>query len=258
LSLSEKAGAALEALGLTKAEVRAYVALIEKGTMTASEISRAARIPYSKVYQALQALHSKGWIVEQQSRPILYTARSPNTAIDEMNSRFEASRKEKELLALKELTGIYENKGEQERPEIWILRGTAQILSQLRSLVLECRNEMLIALPTPIAPYAEEIAALLMALKEKGVKIEMLTAADLDREALAILATVADVRTRSTLYGGGVIADSKQVVLLLGGGETEASALAIWADHVGLAGFAKDYFQMLWNSEETRKRQQGP
>ncbi len=254
MSLSEKAGAALEALGLTKAEVRAYVALIEKGTMTASEISRAARIPYSKVYEALEALHVKGWIEKQHSRPILYTAKSPTTAIEEMNTRYEADRKEKEMLALKELTGIYENKGEQERPEIWILRGAGQILSQLRSLVLDCRNEMLIALPTAIAPYAEEIVALLMALKEKGVKIEMLTGDDLDKDALALLSTVADVRRRHTLYGGGIIADSKQVVLLLGGGETEGSALAIWADHVGLAGFAKDYFQMLWNSDETRKK----
>ncbi len=254
MSLSEKAGAALESLGLTRAEVRAYVALIGKGTMTASEISRAARIPYSKVYDALEALHRKGWIDKHEGRPILYAAKSPNTAMEEMNTRYEADRKEKEMLALKELTGIYENKGEQERPEIWILRGTAQILSQLRSLVLDCRNEMLIAMPTAIAPYAEEIVALLTALKEKGVKIEMLTGEDLEKETFTLLSSVADVRRRKTLYGGGVIADSRQVVLLLGGGETEASALAIWADHIGLAGFAKDYFQMLWNSEETKRK----
>jgi HTH-type transcriptional regulator, sugar sensing transcriptional regulator len=222
--------------------------------MTASEVSRAARIPYSKVYDALEALHAKGWIVRQQSRPALYSAKSPSTAIEEVNARFEAERKEKELLVLKELTGIYENKEEQERPEIWILRGTSQIISQLRSLVLDCRNEMLIALPTAISPFVGEIVALLTALKEKGVKIEILTGEDLDREAVVLLATVADVRRRKALYGGGVIADSKQVVLLLGGDETEASALAIWADHVGLAGFAKDYFQMLWNSEETRRK----
>jgi HTH-type transcriptional regulator, sugar sensing transcriptional regulator len=228
--------------------------LIGKGTMTASEVSRAARIPYSKVYDALEALHTKGWIVRQQSRPTLYSAKSPSTAIEEMNAKFEAERKEKELFVLKELTGIYENKEEQERPEIWILRGTSQIISQLRTLVLDCRNEMLIALPTAIAPFVGEIVALLTALKEKGVKIEILTGEDLEKESVALLATVAEVRRRKALYGGGVIADSKQVVLLLAGGETEASALAIWADHVGLAGFAKDYFQMLWNSEETRRK----
>jgi hypothetical protein len=58
------------------------------------------------------------------------------------------------------------------------------------------------------------------------------------------------------MYGGGVIADSKDVVLLLGGGgsgEGASSALAIWADHPGLANFARDYFQFLWSSRETVK-----
>ena len=78
------------------------------------------------------------------------------------------------------------------------------------------------------------------------------------KETLDTLGTVAEARTRNMLYGGGVIADSKEVVLLLGGGgESGSSALAIWADHVGLAGFAKDYFQILWNSDETAKRRAG-
>ena len=254
MSLSEKAGSALEALGLTKTQVKAYVALIEKGTMTASEVSRAARIPYSKVYEALEGLHTNGWIEEQKSRPILYTAKSPDSAMEGMNSRHDAERREREQLVLKELTGIYEKKGEQEKPEIWILRGTGEILSRLRTMVLDCRNELLLALPSVVAPYAEEIAGILVALKEKGVKIEILVAKDFPESTQTVLSPVAEMKIRGMLYGGGVIADSKQVVLLLGGGETASSALAIWAEHVGLAGFAKDYFQILWNSPDTSKK----
>lgn len=253
MSLSEKGGAALEALGLTKTQVKAYLALIERGTMTASEVSRAARIPYSKVYEALEGLRASGWIDEQKSRPIIYTAKSPATALEEMNSRREAERREREQLVLKELTGIYEKKGEQERPEIWILRGTGEILSRLRTMVLDTRNELLIALPTVVAPYAEEIVGILTALKERGVKIDILVSRDLPRSTESLLETVSELRNRKMLYGGGVISDSKQVVLLLGGGETASSALAIYADHIGLAGFAKDYFQILWDSPETAR-----
>lgn len=254
MSLSEKATSALERLGLTRTEVKAYVALIDGGTLTANEVSRVARIPYSKVYEALDALHEKGWIDEQKSRPILYTAKSPEAAMEEMKSRQESERKEREQLALKELVGIYERKGEQERPEIWILRGTSEILSRLRNTVLDCRNELLIALPSLIAPYAGEIAAILTALKEKGVKIEVLVSSDFPEDLLQPLTTVSEVRMRSMMYGGGVVADSKEVVLLLGAGETANSALAIWADHVGLAGFARDYFRILWTSDDTIKR----
>jgi hypothetical protein len=51
------------------------------------------------------------------------------------------------------------------------------------------------------------------------------------------------------MFGGGVIGDSRQVMILLGEGRLEKGnydPIAIWADHTGLAGFAKDYFHYLW------------
>jgi sugar-specific transcriptional regulator TrmB len=251
MSVTDRAGTALEGLGLTKTEIRTYAALLGAGTMTASEVSRAARVPYSKVYQALESLHKKGWVDRQQSRPILYTAKPPGSALEELRSQHESETREWEKIALAELVGIYERKGEQERPDIWILRGTPEILSRVKGTVVNARNELLIAMPVGIAPYAEQVGSLLVAVKEKGVKISILTSMDLPEESLTALASSAEVRMRRTMFGGGVITDSKEVVLLLGGGA--GSALAIWADHPGLASFARDYFQFLWNSRETSK-----
>lgn len=256
MSVSEKGGTALESLGLTKTEIRTYAALLEGGSMTASEVSRAARVPYSKVYQALESLHKKGWVDRQQSRPILYTARPPESALEELRSQHESEMREMEKVALAELVSIYERKGEQERPDIWIMRGTSEILSRVKSTVVNATNELLIALPVGIAPYADQVAALLSAVKERGVKIAILTSQGLPKDSLGALSESAEVRTRKTMFGGGVIADSRDVVLLLGGGgkgEGANSPLAIWADHPGLASFARDYFEFLWNSRETVK-----
>lgn len=252
--MSDRATSALEGLGMTKTEIRTYVALLEGGTMAASEASRAARVPYSKVYQALESLHKKGWVERQQSRPILYTAKPPESALQELRALHEAEDREREKVALAELLSVYENKAEQERPEIWILRGTAEILARVKNTALNARDELLIALPVGIAPYADQVASILVAIKEKGVKISILTSHGLPDESFSALAATAEVRTRRTMFGGGVIADSKEVVLLLGGGESANSALAIWADHPGLASFARDYFRFLWKSRETVKK----
>jgi sugar-specific transcriptional regulator TrmB len=257
LSVTDKALSALKELGLTKTEIRSYVALLEGGTMTASEVSRAARVPYSKVYQALESLDKKGWVDRQQSRPTLYTAKPPESALEQLRAQHESDAREREKVALAELVSIYEKKGEQERPEIWILRGSAEILARVKNTALNSRNELLIALPAGIAPYADQVASLLTAIKEKGVKISILTSLGLSEESLLALSASSEVRTRRMMFGGGVIADSKEVVLLLGGGEGANSALAIWADHPGLASFARDYFQFLWKSRETVKREKG-
>jgi HTH-type transcriptional regulator, sugar sensing transcriptional regulator len=256
MSVSDRAATALEGLGLTKTEIRSYAALLEGGTLTASEVSRAARVPYSKVYQALESLHKKGWVDRQRSRPTLYTAKPPESALEELRSQHESETREREKVALAELVSIYERKGEQERPDIWILRGTTEILSRVKNTVVNSRNELLIALPVGIAPYADQVASLLTAVKERGVKISILTSQGLPEESLSALSASAEVRSRKMMFGGGVVADSKDVVLLLGGGgsgEGANSALAIWADHPGLAGFARDYFEFLWHSRETVK-----
>jgi sugar-specific transcriptional regulator TrmB len=221
--------------------------------MTANDVSRAARIPYSKVYEALESLHKKGWVEEQKSRPIVYTARPPDTSLEELRVRQETERKEKEKVALDELMSIYANRGEQEKPDIWIMRGTNEILSRVKNLLLNCRTELLIALPPQLLPFTEQMSPLLMTLKEKGVKNLILTSPDAPPSALEQLSKVAEVRTRRTMYGGGLVSDSREVVLLLGGTEQGGTALAIWASHHGLASFAKDYFEFLWDSQGTNK-----
>ncbi len=190
---------------------------------------------------------------EQKSRPTVYTAKPPDTALEELKSRQETERKEMEQVALEELMGIYVSRGEQEKPDIWIMRGTNEILSRVKNLLLNCRAELLIALPAQLAPFTDRIEPLLAALKEKGVKCLILTSPDLPKEAAGQLARHSELRTRKTMYGGGLVSDSREVVLLLGGGEQGGLPLAIWASHHGLASFAKDYFEFLWNSPGTTK-----
>ena len=57
-----------------------------------------------------------------------------------------------------------------------------------------------------------------------------------------------DVKIKKGLFGGGIISDKRYVVILLGpeiAGENSSEIIAIWADHIGLAGFARQYFEYL-------------
>jgi hypothetical protein len=56
------------------------------------------------------------------------------------------------------------------------------------------------------------------------------------------------------MFGGGIIADGREVILLLGQ-EEEAISLAIWSDHIGLARLAKNYFEFLWEDSGTTPNQ---
>ena len=62
MSINENTRSAMREMGLNAYEIDAYVALLEVGQMTAMEISRVAKVPYSKMYEVLNSLKEKGWI----------------------------------------------------------------------------------------------------------------------------------------------------------------------------------------------------
>jgi len=93
MSVGENVEEALRFLGLSSNEVKAYITLLQGGSMTASEVSRQARIPYSKVYEALESLRKKGIVSQQRSRPVVFTPKPQ--ILPSMNSDLDMKQKER-------------------------------------------------------------------------------------------------------------------------------------------------------------------
>ena len=72
----------LEEFGLSKYEAQAYVTLISKGTISASEVSYYSEIPRTKVYPTLLKLEKKKLAMISKSKPIMCTAMAPEDAFD--------------------------------------------------------------------------------------------------------------------------------------------------------------------------------
>ena len=72
----------LEEFGLSKYEAQAYVALISKGTISASELAYYSEIPRTKIYPTLLKLENKKLVIISKSKPIMCTAISPEDAFD--------------------------------------------------------------------------------------------------------------------------------------------------------------------------------
>ena len=72
----------LEEFGLSKYEAQAYVTLISKGTISASELAYFSDLPRTKVYPTLLKLENKKLAIISKSKPIMCTAIAPEDAFD--------------------------------------------------------------------------------------------------------------------------------------------------------------------------------
>ena len=205
-------------------------------------------MPYSKIYEVLGALEEKGWIGSDDSRPTKYIAKSPTTALDTTKQNFDTEFSANQNKILSELVPLYEKSGTSEKPDIWFISGVMNIVSKIMEMVENCREEVMIAVPQAGEEIVKQALPKLRQLHDKGIEITILTSDNLDAESLQAISRVADVKVKKGLFGGGIISDKRFVVILLGpeiSKSTSSEVVALWADHSGLAGFAREYFEYL-------------
>jgi sugar-specific transcriptional regulator TrmB len=256
LTISDVARRSLQEFGLTDYEIRSYTSLLEIGPATASELSEACGVPYSKIYEVLGSLEKKGWIESEHGRPSKYYPKPPSVAMEIARSQLEMTFKTNETLVLQELQPLYEKKGVRERPDIWIVRGNFNVLAKVRETVEHVQKEILAAVPALPDSVAEALIPLVKTIVDRGVKVQLMTMKAPMSEAMNKLTKLCEVRVREQMFGGGIIADGREVILLLGQERDEAISLGIWSDHIGLAKFAKNYFEYLWHDSALNERQQ--
>ena len=248
MSISENTRVTLREMGLNAYEIDAYTVLLEGGLMTAMEISRKASVPYSKIYEVLNSLKEKGWIKSSESRPFKYYPVPPLEAVAFTRFRLEDKYQSWEHAVAEELQPLYEKRELVERPDVLILRGQQAVLNKLEEVLKKATKEIMIAAPEFARPIIALAESSLSGLK-KTVSIKLMVAGKTeDWMFLKKITSVSELRIRDHMFGGGIIADGKEAMLFLG---EDKPSLVIWSNHVGLVGFAREYFQFLWDSSAT-------
>jgi len=246
LSISEEARQVLREVGLNAYETDVYIALLKSGQMTAREISHKANVPYSKIYDVLNALKEKKWIKSVETRPAEYYPISPSEALATAKFKLEEEFRSWEQTIAKELQPLYEKREFVEYPDILILRGQQAVTAKLKEILEKASKEIVIAAPKFTENIVDSAILLLENLQKTHVSIQIMLAGEPEKWMKAKrLLNMGEMRTRDQMFGGGVIADGKEAMLFLG---EEKPNLVIWSNHIGLVRFARDYFQFLWNS----------
>ena len=252
MEISDKAKKSMESLGLINYEIRVYTSLLFASSNTASEISKKSGVPYSKIYDVLNSLYVRGWIYSDNQRPQNFFPKSPSNAVEAMMIEMENNLRSNKNVIINELMPIYEKTGLKEKPDIWVVSGLYNIAIKVTEIIQSTKEELLIAIPKIPENVVKSIQPVLRELAEKGVKIIILASDETNNDTVKAMSRVAEVRLKNDMFGGGVIGDSRHVLILLGEGKNDPTTtssydtIAIWAEHTGLASFAKDYFHYLW------------
>jgi len=151
-----------ERFDLGEYEIDAYLAVLEHGQLTASEIADYTEIPQPRVYDTVRSLSDRGLVELRESRPMTVIAVDPEEAfsdvqesllemVSQLESRYTAPARETEAVSL--------------------VKSRSTILRYFEEVIDEAGYELTLSL-TP--DLLERFAANLAAAREDGVGIELL------------------------------------------------------------------------------------
>ncbi|MGD6807294.1 MAG: TrmB family transcriptional regulator [Candidatus Bathyarchaeia archaeon] len=246
MAINDETRAALREMGLNAYEIDSYVVLLSGGQLTAMEVSEQANVPYSKMYEVLNSLKEKGWVKSTESRPFKYYPVPPLEATRLTRLQLENKYVNLENTIAETLQPLYEQRELVERPEMIILRGQQAVLSKLEDILKKASVEVVVAAPEFAKPVIALAEPLLGSGLKKSVTAKFMAAGKKeDWVFIKKFSGLGELRIRDHMFGGGIIADGKEAMLFLG---EDKPTLVIWSNHVGLVGFAREYFQFLWDS----------
>jgi len=150
------------ALGMTEYESKVYLALLSDNPATGYQISRAAGIPRSMVYEALGRLEMRGAVLKtQEEKASLYRPIAPDTLLN----RYEQEAQTRIEMLRDGLLPLYQKQTED---RLWNFRGRRDALAYAIEMIAAAERELMLVLTD------DDVAALRQHLElahERGIEL---------------------------------------------------------------------------------------
>ncbi len=223
----------LSAVGFSQYEARAYLALLKKSPVNGHELSKAAGVPPSKIYETLGKLRRKGAVLVYESDPMLY-APVPHTEL-------LAWLREKTEGTLRDLERGFEGLSpEFDAGLTWSVTGTGNVVALMERAIQRAEGSVFAAL------WDAELEELAPALREahgRGVELQVAVYGTFELGVPNTYDLALCGESASERLGGRrlavLVADRREAVVaeFLSG----ASAEGIWTENRAMSLLAVEY-----------------
>ncbi|HKU50218.1 MAG TPA: helix-turn-helix domain-containing protein [Nitrososphaera sp.] len=238
----------LEEFGLSKYEARAYLTMIGKGSLAASEIAYYSNLPRTKIYQTLKKLEKKRLaVVSSKQKPLICSAIPPEEAFAELVGLHERRVKNMKKMVehLQRLNDEGQRpKGSEERR--YFILDANSALEKIQTLIAHSRSSLLATLDEWGLRLLTQCKSSLIKALTNGCKIRLVVGAQcIGNEGMFSIPEAADMR----LSGSGValanlmVIDSTHMVSI----DSSNGKAALFSAQDSFGAFQSKSFESEWS-----------
>jgi sugar-specific transcriptional regulator TrmB len=167
----------LEEFGLSKYEAKAYLTMIGKGSLAASEIAYYSNLPRTKMYPTLKKLEKKKLSVISQQKPLICSAIAPQEAFGEIVELHERRSKNMKKIVdiLQKINDEVQNPTGSEERRYCILNPKSA-LEKVNSLIASSKSSINAILDVWGLRLISQCKTSLFRAIDNGIKIRLIVA----------------------------------------------------------------------------------
>ena len=250
---------AVQRLGLSEYQTRAYLALVKMGPAKASELSFFAQVPRTKTYGVVRELERKGLIHVIPGKPELYSAVSPDETLVPLLLNLQSKLKDSEAtvheLSLTHEANRYVRRDvPHESSGFWEIEGRPNLFDKMSHVLLDAKRSICYATSAAglIRAYKAQ-ADILDRARERDVRVRILAPMSPENRVIAEqLAEIVELRTIDRPFGTSFVSvDSEQLIVV----DSRPDDLyvdrgldaAIWTINKLLVDLYEQLFERVWN-----------
>jgi HTH-type transcriptional regulator, sugar sensing transcriptional regulator len=235
----------LEEFGLSKYEAKAYLTMIGKGSLSASEIAYYSNLPRTKVYPTLKKLEKKKLSVISQQKPVICSPISPEEAFGEIVELHERRLKNMKKIVeiLQRINNEAQSPASSEEKRYFILDPTSA-LERVANLIASSRSSVNAILDVWGIRLISQCRLSLLRAINSGIKIRLVIANQcIGNESLFSLPEGVNFKV-GDISSNMIIIDSNNMISIDGSNGKAAVFMSI--DIFGLS--QMKIFDEKWNS----------
>ena len=203
----------LEEFGLSKYESMAYITLVSRGTLGASEIAYYSNVPRTKIYTTLKKLERKKLSTISSQKPMIATATPPSEAFGEI-----ITLEERRLASMRSISNSLKKLGEDgkksyEEKKYLILEPNI-VVQKIEELISSAKSNIDLILDSWGRNVVFQCKTSLSEIARKGVKINMLLEIEsLYRDSAVTFPNGVEIKS-DNVSGNILIFDFKKIVFI--------------------------------------------
>jgi len=218
MDAKQKLVSLLRSIGLNQYEAQAYASLLLFGGATAGELSNRAEVPRPRVYDIINRLEKKGFVVVEPGRPVKYRAVPPKQAIQSyLKLKEEEFKKEYErIMAIAEQ--LEREHGPKMRKEsekgIWVLNTDNVLRTSIHNLIAGAQESVIVTVtPEFFGEYGNTILPAIQQAAAKGVNVTVVAPKSM-KGTFAVAGDVEVVESEQELPPS-ILVDNKTAVIAM-------------------------------------------